>query len=148
MTAGSQQPDGLHFRGLMYFAVPSSIQNRMHLIALSFDGLEEQAAIYTWAIGRGYLPALAPQESPGVQFDARPTGPVRRPPTDNGDGDFNAGGEPLCPIHGEDGTGMLESKKERGGYYCGRKDNGQRCSWEWSPKRGFYSVSARGAARR
>lgn len=120
----------------------------MHLVALQFDNEPEMAKLYAWAIQRGWLPALAPQYVPET-FSNRPPEPQRQPAREDGQGEFNAANEPVCPVHGgDDKSGMLESKKEKGGYYCGRKTNGVRCGWEWSPKRGFYNTSGRGAARR
>jgi len=135
----------LHLRGLLYFAVPSNIQNRMHLVAFSFDGVEEQAAIYSWAVGRGYLPALEPQSLPGSKFDSRPAAPPRQHPDEKDEEEFTRDGIPVCPVHP---GGMLESQKVPGGFYCGRKENGKRCGWEWSPKRGTYNTTGKGAARR
>lgn len=145
MTVPSEEK--VHLRGLLYFAIPSNIQGRSHLVGLEFDGWEEWMGVFNWAIGRGYLPALEPQSSPGVEFDARPTSSSRTPGRagPGGEGTFTPEGVPVCPNHP---GGMLESQKHKGGYYCGRKENGQRCGWEWESKRGFYQISAKGAARR
>jgi hypothetical protein len=133
----------VHLRGKVYFAVPTSIQGRQHLIEFDFTGVMELADIYAYAVNRGYLPVLGPQPELGTVFDARPKQPRRGEVEEV---EFDEDGAPICPKHKE---GMRESTKTPGVFYCPKKDGSGYCENQWSEKRGWHTrASGKGAARR